>query len=239
MRLNHDREAKTFMSRKYVSKSEAFNFAIHGDVLGYVTDDAGNLKQRVTQEALICEFKPLISFGTAYDRAVATRTFFPQSAWRHSSSDDRSGHRLLGAIASQSPQGIFEPGPGDTQKLVGMTSAYDPTMHFGFFDSSWIPDETRRLEAEAGLANHGLNGIEYVEVVAEALPAPWPTYDKIGQGAVAKIPATVKDLGLDPYTVYAYEAATKNREGVLASLQKLADEQAEAIADEASLERVL
>ncbi len=227
------------MSKKYASKAEAFNFTIHGDVFAYVTQPDGEVVRRVKDEALICEFRPLISHGTSYDRAVATKKFFPRSAWRHQDSTDRSGHRIMGALPSQSPQGIFEPGPGGQQNLVGMTEAYDPTMHFGFYDTAWIHDETRRLAAEVGLDGHALNGIEYVEIVAQALVAPWPTYDLIGQGATMKIPSTVRDLGLNPLEVYAYEAATKNRDGVLEALRKLAEVQAEAVVDEAGLERVL
>jgi hypothetical protein len=224
------------MSKKYASKSEAWVVGIRGDVFAYVTLPDGKVVQRVEKEALILEFKPLISHGTTYDRMVAAKTFFPNTGWRLGDTTERSGHKMMGAIPSTHPQPMYNSG---NNNFEGMTAPYDPTMHFGFYDTAWLPDAALRAEAEAGLDGHALRGVEFVEVEAETLTPPWPSYDKIGQGAVAKIPSMVRDLELDPMSVISYEVATKNREGVVKALTELLETQQSDAIDEASLSRSL
>jgi hypothetical protein len=224
------------MPKQYASKSESFNLGVHENVIELVYDENNRPHEAVTDPALVIEFRPLIREGNSYARAVATRHFFPNSGWRFGNSDERSGHAIMGALPTQHPQPMYNSGDN---RLEGMTVAYDPTIHFGFFDTAWIGDEKRRADAEKALDEHGLKGIEYIEITSAALVPPWPTYDAIGQGATMKIPATVKDLGLDPTHVMEYEAATKNRQGVIEALGKLIEVEAEAAEDEASLSRTL
>ncbi|MBA3841008.1 MAG: hypothetical protein H0X39_00030 [Actinobacteria bacterium] len=227
-------------SKRYVSKSDHFVFNVRNARRELLRGDDGYSREVETAPAIVVEFKNLMqhSLTPEYDRAVATRHFFPQAAWRANDAKHES-HSIMGALPSMTPQGMFQPGPGGTQNLIGMTSAYDPTVHFGIFELAWLADVESRAYAERVLDTNGLNGLEYMEVVAESLPSPWPSYDKIGQGASLKIPAMVRDLGLDAVGVYAYEAATKNREGVLKALLELAEAKLEADVDQAGLERIL
>lgn len=231
--------------KRYVSKSLHLTVNISNDVYAYVTDEQGHTRERVTEPALVVEFDNLMtrsshSENARYDRAFATRYFFPKAAWRDSG--QAPGHSVLGALPSMTPQALYEPGPNGTQKLAGMTDGYDPTLHFGVFYLDWIPDLKRRDRAEKALDAHGLAGVEYLKVVPEALPKPWPTYDDMrkGAGADKAILAACKTMGINPFIVIEYEnAQTDPKPGVLARMQELADEVAEAAADEASLERVL
>lgn len=227
------------MSKKYASKSEAWVVGIRGDVFAYVTMPDGKVVQRVEKEALILEFKPLISHGTTYDRMVAAKTFFPNTGWRLGDSTEKSGHKMMGAIPSTHPQPMYNSG---NNNFEGMTAPYDPTMHFGFYDTIWLPDPELRAEAEAGLDGHGLRGVEFVEVEAEQLALPWPSYRKMrqGQGADKAVAAFVKASEMDPMTVIEYEVAqpdTKN--AIVARMEELLETQTAEAIDEASLSRSL
>jgi hypothetical protein len=223
------------MPKQYASKAESFNLGVYDDRYKVVRNRDGDNERILDRAGLVVEFRPLIQHGTFYARVLASKQFFPQTGWRFGSTEDTSGHALMGAIPSQHPQPTYD----SSFRIDGMTEAYDPTMHFGYFDTAWISDDERRAEAEKALDEHGLKGIEYIEITAAALVPPWPTYDAIGQGATMKIPATVKDLGIDPTHVMEYEAATKNRTGVLEALAKLIEVETEAAEDEASLSRTL
>lgn len=223
------------MSKQYASKAEAFNMGVHGDVVDVVYGDDGKPREKLIDAALILEFRPLIQHGTTYARALATRHFFPNSGWRYGSSDERSGHKLMGALPTQHPQPMYNSGDN---RLEGMTVAYDPTIHFGYFDTVWITDDKRRADAEKALDEHGFNGIEYIEIVAEALPSPWPTYDDMRKGAGAHnaVAAAVKTLGVPPELVLEYEVAQNDcKAGIVSAMEKLIAERDEAQVDEDAL----
>lgn len=225
--------------KRYVSKALHYTHHVRGAIVDYVTDDYGRVREREVEPALICQFENLVlrsshSDTARYDRAFATRAFFPNAAWRDHGL--APAHAILGAVPSMKPEPMLD-GNG---RIQGMTEPYDPTLHFGVFYLDWIENPKRRKEAEKNLDESGFNGIEFVEVVAEALAKPWPAYDQIApQGADKKIAAAVRDLGIDVWMVVEYEQANKNRDAVLNALRELAGEQAEALADEAALERTL
>lgn len=229
-------------AKRYVSKSIHYTFHVRPAIVDYITDDYNRVREREVDPPLVCEFDNLVlrsrDQNALYDRAFATRAFFPRSAWRDST-QAQSGHQILGAIPSMTPQAMRATGPAGEQ-ILKMTEPYDPTLHFGVFYLDWIPDLKRRAEAERALDSHGFNGVEFVEVIAEALPKPWPTYDKIApQGRDKKIVAMVRELGLSPMGVFEYEQANQNQQVVLAALLELAEAQQSEAEDEASLERVL
>lgn len=232
-------------SKRYVSKAMHLMVHIRPAVNAYVTDDQGHVREREVEAELSCEFESLMlrssDENANYDRAFATKRFFPRAAWRALDSRHES-HAILGAMPSMSPQAMYEPAPNGGQKLVGMTDAYDPTLHFGVFYLDWIPDEKRRAEAEAALDAHGLNGVEYVEVVPEALPLPWPSYLEMREGAGADkaVASAVRTMGIDPLIVVQYERAqAKPKAGILARMDELQAEQRESEIDESTLERAL
>jgi hypothetical protein len=230
-------------SKRYVSKALHYTFHVRPAIVDYISDEYNRVREREVDPALICEFDNLVTRSShsdtaRYDRAFATRAFFPNAAWRDHGL--APAHQILGAIPLTTPQPMYEPGPDGTGRIAGMTEPYDPTLHFGVFYLDWIPDLKRRSEAEKALDESGFNGVEFVEVIAEALAKPWPAYDQIApQGADKKIAAAVRDLGIDVWMVVEYEQANKNRDAVLNALRELASEQAEAAADEAALERTL
>lgn len=229
---------------RYVSKSPLFMMHIRGPILDYYTDENGNARQREKDPELHAEFQRLVLASTdanaRYDRAFATRTFFPRASWRDTGA--APGHAILGAVPSMHPQAMFEPTGDGKQKFGGMTNAYDPTTHFGVYYLNWEPNPNRRVEIEKALDEHGLNGIEYVRVTPESIIAPWPTYDDMrkGAGADKAVLAAVRTMGLSPFVVLEYELAMADtKSGIVARMEELAAEQAEAVVDQAGLERVL
>lgn len=222
--------------KQFASTARELTANIRGAIVEYVTDDYGRARERQVDKELVAQFRPMtesaVSFS--YARAVAARAFYPQSAWRDS---NHTSHAILGAIPSTIPEPMYHPVTGSLQ---GMTQAYDPTMMFGFFDTGWEPNDARRKELNDALDGLAQRDPGVIEIVAEALPLPWPSYDKIApQGADRKIAATVRDLELDVHAVIAYEQATKNREAVLAALAELAGADDAAATENAALERVL
>jgi hypothetical protein len=223
------------MPKQYASKAEAFNMGVYGDKYRIVRNKDGDDERTLEKEGLIIEFQPLIQKGTTYARALATRAFFPKSGWRFGSDEAESGHSIMGAIPSRHPMPMYNSGDN---RINGMTEAYDPTLHFGFFDTAWITDSDRRAEAEKALDEHGLKGIEYIEIVAAAIPAPWPTYDEMrkGQGAHNAVLAFVKAGGIQPELVVEYETAQNDaKAGIVAAMEKLIAERDEAQVDEDAL----
>ena len=157
------------------------------------------------------------------------------STRRFGNSDERSGHAIMGALPTQHPQPMYNSGDN---RLEGMTVAYDPTIHFGFFDTAWIGDEKRRAQAEKALDEHGLKGIEYIEITAASLPLPWPSYNEMrsGSGAHNAVAATVKTLGVPPELVLEYETAQNDsKAGIVSAMEKLIAERDEAKVDEDAL----
>lgn len=222
--------------KQYASTSRKLCVNVRPAIVEYVTGDDNRAREREIDAALVAQFQPMTESARkfSYARAVATRAFYPQSGWRDA---NHTSHTILGAIPSIVPEPMYHPATG---ALQGMTQAYDPTMMFGFFDTEWEPNDKRRAELNAALDGLVLRDPGVIEIVAEALPLPWPSYDKVApQGADKKIAATVRDLELDVHAVIAYEQATKNRDAVLAALAELAESQHEEATDAAALERVL
>lgn len=231
-------------SKRYVSKSPRFMFHIRGAINAYVTDAQGAVREREIEPELFCEFQMLVlkssDENVRYDKAFATRHFYPKSGWRDHG--EAPGHVMLGAVPSLTPVAMLRQGADGKREISGMTEGYDPTMHFGVFYLDWIPDEKRRAEAEKALDEHGLNGSEYIEVIPEALPLPWPSYMEMrkGAGADKACAAFAKAGGVDPYLVIAFEdAQTDRKQAIIDRCQELAESLASDAADEASLERAL
>jgi hypothetical protein len=114
--------------------------------------------------------------------------------------------------------------------------AADPRWRIsGFNTDTQCPAEYKALYEEKLLEpGHGI-GIDFDVLEALGHDKPWPSYDKAGQGAAAKIPAMTKELGLDPRMVIEYERHTKNREGVIKALTAMVDESVEQEQDEAPI----
>lgn len=231
-------------SKRYVSKSVHWTMHIRPAITQVVKGDYGEYREIPIDPELTAEFQNLMlksqDENAVYDRAFAARKFFPRTLWREGGGPSPA-HKILGAIPSMTPQALNVPN-GDGSVKLGMTSAYDPTEHFGCFYLDWEPNEKRRKEIEDHLDNHPLNGIEFAQVLLEAIELPWPSYGEMrkGQGADKRVLAFVKDLELAPQIVLEYEQAQSDcKAGIVARMEELVAEQAENAADEAALERVL
>ena len=108
------------------------------------------------------------------------------------------------------------------KRMVGVTEGMRPDERFSVFDTGTL-EPTRAAEAEAALRAHDMNGRDYVEVMPQAVPPPWPTYDQFT--SAKKIADVVAQLGLDPVKVMEYEKATKDRADVYVSLTEMHNEQ--------------
>lgn len=116
--------------------------------------------------------------------------------------------------------------------------ASDYAYHFSSFDTEkdcprvagMTDTEVRELVEHTLLQSSDL-GTSFIRVDREQLSAPWAQYDEQRKqpGAHNAIPALVKKTGFDVHKVIAYESAQDDPgEGLLRSLQALAEEQAEA-----------
>src|SRR5215203_927836 len=66
----------------------------------------------------------------------------------------------------------------DGQILSGLMP-FHPQFRFSVFDTEWIADPEMRATAEERLCDDSLNNNEHMLVVPEAVPQPWPGYDKM------------------------------------------------------------
>lgn len=115
----------------------------------------------------------------------------------------------------------------------------DPSIRVSYYDTleaqreeGWS-DEFRE-QVEQGLLSNPFHGSEFLMVEQPELPAPWPKYDELvahgrrtSEMVAEKIAETVRDLGLDPEEVIAYERANRNREEVVNAILGVQEEQSE------------
>lgn len=172
---------------------------------------AGILETHILEPELTLEFK--------HGALTASEVAFALAHWNAGRS--RPGDMSPYAAEAWGAHPSTTAEPYDTGFETGVTIAWHPAMNLSVFDTAWLePADREYVEnwINSGGFESGGDAIVYEPPV---LRAPWPAYDKIGQGAAAKIPATVRDLGLDPSYVIAYEEQNKNRDGVIAALKAL------------------
>lgn len=116
---------------------------------------------------------------------------------------------------------------------------YDPVHMLGKFDTATdiryegqldaeTPTEAdvRRLIESKLMSDSSLNGPQgFILLDDVVVERPWPNYPTEGQGRHMKIIAAVKEMGLDPATIIAFESSLeKPGEGVINGMKALLEE---------------
>lgn len=167
----------------------------HLSVIDYV-DEYGKPPGTLRTRGFVAQFKPAIWFD--YERDLAYELWGERI---------KKGSRMLDSALTQ---------PAPTSWRIGV------------FDSDQEIDdpELRKLVEERMLSSRKY-GRDYAHAPEPPVAKPWPRYDDLkagGRGRTAEmvaeeIVARVKDLGLDPADVIAYEKRNANRAEVLAALE--------------------
>lgn len=209
------------MSR-WIGKGAGYQLIARADRSEYVALPNGTTQPRVVESMLSLDFQHRAL--SPYERLAAAKH------WAKKQRKDGTWD-AFGAYPESVPMPAAHDNAG---RVTQWTEPFSPDQRFSVFDTDTLP-ESEREYADAYLRSHHDNGVEYIEVVPEAVPAPWPAYDKLDGRAVAKLRERVLEDGYDPHAVLAYERATKNRASFVTCLEEIIAESAQRSEEEAAL----
>jgi hypothetical protein len=220
------------MSR-WVSKSSGFQMFARIDEQHLVKMPNGEMVSRTAKPGLTLDFRQIGEASLSpYERLVAYEHWSKKTV---RNPIDGALIRNPWAAFGATPEPISVPVAYDAAgHATEFSVPYRPDMFFSVYDTDWLPEDEREF-ADNYLRTHPANGLEYIEVVPEQIPPPWPTYDKIDGRSAEKMAATCVDIGVNPNAVIAYERAHKNRGSFIAALEKLLESQAKQRADDDAL----
>ena len=199
---------------RILSNSAKFHLLVQNEVRQHAQDAQGVLQGYVLKPQIMLEFTQ--SGITAYEYEFAFRH------WGGANRFDLAGNRTTDAWGAH-------PDMNDGALGARIYRGWDPRLQFSVFDTDGIQGVEEKQAVEDYFTKYP-SGDGWVTVVAEAIPAPWPTYDSMHHN---KIGPTAHDLGLVAEAL-RYERATKNREAVIKALEKQHEAQiVEAEEDEA------
>jgi hypothetical protein len=222
------------MSR-WVSKSAGFQFIARSDEVGYVTLPNGTTVPQPIKSALILDFKQVGEASLSpYERLVAYQHWSKKRVVNMGSPTGAPINNPWAGFGATPEPDSMPVAYDATGRATEWSVPYRPDMFFSVYDTDWLPESEREF-ADQQLRNYPLNGVEYIEVVPEQIPPPWPTYDKIDGRSAEKMVATCVDIGVNPNAVIAYEKAHKNRASFISALEKLLESQAKQRADDDAL----
>lgn len=136
--------------------------------------------------------------------------------------------------------------PSDRDGILGsrVYEGFEPERNFSWYDTenrSMCPPQHRK-QIEDYLLRMA-RGTEVWLYEPERVAAPWPAYDSIvtkagfsRQNRADKITATVKELGIDPIGVIAYERENTNDELTVRKLEELVSADIAQRAEDEALE---
>lgn len=224
---------------RFVSRSANYRLIARNDEEYEIFEQVGGnlIPKRVKRPILLCEFK----HGMARpDEAYAAMLHWAGTPSTRTDPErvDAFGNRIpdvYGAIPYQRSIPIRD-GVG---RITGVSEPHRVDYNFSLFDSEWIKDPEDREVAEQALLNNADNGIWYVLVEKEKIPAPWPGYEKM-RGTKAnpveqQIISMIHQGGFDAAMVLAYEQANRNRENVTKALEALIGEMVAAANEERAM----
>lgn len=224
---------------RYVSRSANYTLIARNEQEFEIYEQVGgNLVPKVVSKPiLLVEFKHGV---VPPDEAYAAMMHWSGMPSTRTDPDrvDAAGHAVpdvFGAVPYQRAIPIRD-GLG---RITGVSEASRPDYSFSLFDSEWIADPDDRAIAEQALADNADNGVWYVKVEKEQVPAPWPGYDKMRGTKAKPVETSILEMidngGFDINLVLAYEKSHKNRPSVVASLETRIQEELDAEAEKQSL----
>lgn len=119
--------------------------------------------------------------------------------------------------------------PSDRDGILGskVYEGFEPQRNFSWYDTETMAPPQHRKQIEDYLLRIS-RGTDVWLYEPERVAAPWPAYDSIvtkagfsRQNRADKITATVKELGIDPIGVIAYERENTNDELTVRKLEEL------------------
>jgi hypothetical protein len=209
------------MSR-WIAKGAGYQFIARADRSEYVALPNGTTQPRVVESMLSLDFQHRAL--SPYERLAAVKH------WAKKQRRDGTWD-AFGAYPNAEPMPAAHDAMG---RVTQWTEAFSPDQRFSVYGTDWLPEAERDF-ADQALRSYQDNGMEYIEVLPEAVPPPWPAYDKLDGRAVAKLREKVLEDGYDPHAVLAYERATKNRSSFVACLEEIIAESAARSEEEAAL----
>lgn len=190
---------------RFISKYEHYSFQIRPEEVAFRMMTGGTVVQDVLSQPFVAEFSADLMIP-AYERLYAMQVFMGRDP------------RPFGAIPDTASQAIVD----HAGRVVDMTAEYRPDFHFSVFDTESIDDDDLRELTEQKMMADPTNGIDYVMIEAQKVPAPWPTYD---ENDLATAINMMKHGGYDMLKVMEYEQAHQNREEWIVEMGKILADQ--------------
>lgn len=213
----------------FVSVSPELTVSIRHSLRRAVVNTLGQADYEIARPTLYAQFKPKsLDFAQRVRADLRFKQLNPTHPY--GATPFRDG----GVMGSQFSDEIMESMP----EAFG---GYDPVHMLGKFDTATDIDyegqldvetptkaDVRKLIEDALMRDSSLNGPQgFILLDDVAIEKPWPNYPVEGQGRHMKIIAAVKEMGLDPAGIIAFESSLdKPGEGVINGMKALLDEQA-------------
>jgi hypothetical protein len=209
------------MSR-WIAKGAGYQFIARADRVEYVALPNGTTQPRTVEGMLSLDFAHRAL--SPYERLAAVQH------WAKKQRRDGSWD-AFGATPEAQPMAAARDASG---RVTEWTEGFSPDQRFSVYDTDWLPESEREF-ADKRLREYADNGRDYIEVLPESVPPPWPAYDKLDGRSVAKLREKVLEDGYDPHAVMAYERSKKNRPAFITALEEIVAESAQRSEEEAAL----
>lgn len=209
----------------FVSSSSELSVTIRGSLRGDVVNTLNQAEQRIVRPMLYAHFKPrALDFGQRQRADIEFRRINPKNPYGATPylQNGIMGSEFSDEVMSSMPEPFLDYDP--IHKLGKFDTASDIN-----FDGQLCPEtptnaDVRRLVEEKLLADTSFGapteGFILLDSVVVALP--WPTYPVTGAGRHKTIESIVKQTGIDPRKVIAFESAQdKPGEGVISAMEAL------------------
>ncbi len=211
----------------FVSVSPELTVTIRHSLRRAVVNTLGQSDYETARPTLYANFKPKsLDFAQRIRADLRFKQINPTHPY------GATPYRDGGIMGSQFSDEVMETMP----EAFG---GYDPVHMLGKFDTasdikyegqldSETPTEAdvRRLVETKLMADSSLNGPQgFILLDDVAVAKPWPNYPVEGQGRHMRIIATVKEMGIDPAGIIAFESSLdKPGKGVIDAMRALLDE---------------
>lgn len=212
----------------FVSSSSELSVTIRGSLRQSVVNTLGQAEGVIVRPMLYANFKPrALDFGQRQRADIAFKQINPKNPY------GATPYLQNGIMGSQFSDEVMESAP---EPFLD----YDPIHQLGKFDTATDIDyagqlgedtpteaDVRRFVEQKMLADTSFNsptgGFILLDGVVVALP--WPNYPVEGAGRHKTIEMVVKQTGIDPRLVIAFESSQdKPGEGVISAMEALVGE---------------
>lgn len=209
---------------RYISKFRRYKITVRKHVEMVLANGSKN----VIQQGITCEFKHVSESPVFnHEKELAKRTF----KFRGTLQEEDEATPVDPVYGVNSRLGVFDTDEAAKQgRWDEIERRENKQRADDGLDTSpgWL-----KREVEDFLDSYNAHGRDYIKVVLPKAERPWPTYDKVtAQGrrtiemVAQHVLATVREIGVDPEQVIAYERdfPRKESEAVIDAMQSLLSE---------------